>query len=110
VLHESWTSARGGSEGQSFNAVGPDGRWHQTWVDNGGSLLLLAGGLRDGRMVMSQEAAQNDGTKKVDEISWERLPGGQIRQHWRSSTDGGRTWKDAFVGIYTKRTATRGPR
>jgi len=26
-----------------------------------------------------------------------------VKQHWRSSTDGGKTGSDIFVGIYTKK-------
>ena len=102
VLHESWKSARGANEGESFNIYGPDGRWHQTWVDNGGTLLNLAGGVRDGAMVMSEETRDREGRLTLNEIRWEKLPSGQVRQHWRTSTDGGATWSDAFVGIYTR--------
>jgi hypothetical protein len=102
VLYESWTGAGGKSRGHSFNIFARDGQWHQTWVDNGGLLLQLHGGLEDGRMVMSEERMQPGGSSRLDEISWERLPSGQVRQHWRRSTDHGKTWSDVFVGIYTK--------
>jgi hypothetical protein len=102
VLYESWTSANGKSVGHSFNIYARDGRWHQTWVDNGGLLLELAGGLENGRMVMSQERTGPDGKPSLHEISWTPLETGQVKQHWRQSTDGGRTWTDLFVGIYTR--------
>ncbi len=102
VLFESWTSADGRSQGHSFNIHARDGKWHQTWVDNSGLLLELRGGLEDGRMVMSQVRAQPDGSSQLHEISWEYLPSGQVRQHWRRSTDHGKTWSDVFLGIYTK--------
>jgi hypothetical protein len=103
ALQEEWTSATGGYEGRSLNALGPDGRWHQTWVDTGGLLLQLAGGIRDGRMVMSQRHPAADGGTVLHEISWEPLSTGQVKQHWRSSNDDGRTWTDVFVGIYTRK-------
>jgi hypothetical protein len=103
VLHESWKAANGPHEGQSFNILGRGGRWHQTWVDNGGLLLELVGGLEAGRMVMGQEMTLPDGKTVRQEISWERLANGQVKQHWRSSDDGGETWRDIFVGIYTKK-------
>lgn len=105
VLHESWRSTSGKSEGHSFNVYGRDGKWHQTWVDNGGTLLELVGGLEAGRMVMSQERVGPDGNKALHEISWTKLETGQVKQHWRVTTDGGETWNDAFVGIYTRMTA-----
>ena len=77
--------------------------WHQTWVDANGTLLLLDGGLIDGRMVLTGETPARDGTGTVrHEISWEPLETGQVRQVWRMSRDGGNTWTDAFVGIYTR--------
>ena len=103
VLRESWTSATRSYAGRSFNVYGRDGQWHQTWVDNGGLLLELVGGLKDGRMVMSQDMTQPDGTTVRHEISWEKLSTGQVKQHWRTSSDDGRSWTDAFVGIYTRR-------
>jgi hypothetical protein len=101
VVHESWRSANGKSVGQSFNIYAQDGKWHQTWVDNSGALLQLTGGLVDGRMVMSQRMTRPDGTSILHEISWEKLEGGKVKQHWRVSRDEGKTWTDAFVGIYS---------
>jgi hypothetical protein len=106
VLFESWKSANGKSEGHSFSIYARDGKWHQTWVDNGGLLLELVGGIEEGsheRMVMSQERVGPDGKKALHEISWTKLDSGQVRQHWRVTTDGGQSWKDVFVGIYTRR-------
>ena len=103
VLYESWRSTSGKSEGHSFNVYGRDGKWHQTWVDNGGTLLELVGGPEAGRMVMSQERVGPDGKKALHEISWTKLETGQVKQHWRVTTDGGETWNDAFVGIYTRK-------
>ena len=103
VLRESWKSANGRSVGHSFNLYARDGRWHQTWVDNSGLLLELVGGLEDGRMLMSEERTTPEGEKALHEISWTKLETGQVKQHWRFTTDGGQSWKDVFVGIYTRR-------
>jgi hypothetical protein len=103
VLLENWEAASGKSKGHSFNLYSRDGKWHQTWVDNSGLLLELVGEFRDGRMVMGQDRTGPDGKPVRHEISWEKLPTGQVKQHWRSSADGGKTWNDLFVGIYTKK-------
>ena len=48
VLYESWTGA-GPSRGHSFNIFDPgDNKWHQTWVDNSGTLLHISGGIVNG--------------------------------------------------------------
>ena len=104
VLQENWKGAQG-MTGQSYNVYAKDrGVWHQTWVDSNGSLLLLDGGLVDGKMVLEGETPAKDGKGTVQhEISWQAMDSGQVRQVWRMSRDGGSTWTDAFVGIYTRK-------
>lgn len=102
VLHESW-SGSGGFTGTSLNAYDADRKtWHQTWVDNSGGVLLLDGRFADGRMVLAGES-QDEGSKVMQRITWERLPDGRVRQLWESSKDGGTTWTVAFDGYYAKR-------
>jgi hypothetical protein len=102
VLHEHWKTPK--MEGQSFNRFDPDrGVWHQTWVDSTGGILMIEGGLRDGAMVMSDNTLV--GRKDplvVNEISWSKLADGAVRQHWRVTKDGGRTWTTAFDGKYVR--------
>ena len=100
ALEEHWRGAKG-STGKSLNMYyARDGKWHQSWVDGNGGRLDLAGGLDDrGRMVLSGVMPGRDG-EALHEISWEALGDGTVKQHWRVSTDGGKAWQDAFVGIY----------
>ena len=102
VLHESWKAGR--MEGQSFNRFDPArGVWHQTWVDSTGTILLIEGGLRDGAMVMTD--ANVPGRKPdaaVNEIRWSKNDDGSVRQWWRVTTDGGKTWTTAFDGKYVR--------
>jgi len=102
VIHESWKSAS--IEGQSFNAYDADrGVWHQTWVDSGGTLLLLEGGLRRGAMTMSdRNVPRKKDPLQVNEITWTPNADGSVRQHWRVSGDGGKTWKTSFDGKYMR--------
>ncbi len=73
--------------------------WHQTWIDNQGGGLVLEGGLQGSEMVLQSEA---DG-QQVQRLTWTPLPDGRVRQHWQSSTDGGKTWATAFDGYYSRR-------
>jgi hypothetical protein len=101
VLQEHW-SGNGGSLGSSFNIYDPVRKvWHQTWVDNIGTLLEIEGGLKDGSMVMSGEQQQADGKKLLHRITWTPKDG-KVRQFWQTSTDGGKTWVTAFDGLYSK--------
>lgn len=104
VLHESWTSATGGA-GQSHNIYSlQTGQWHQTWVDGTGTLLQLDGGLdADGKMVMRGTTKGQGGQDVLNEISWEPLEPGQVRQVWRTSTDDGGNWQVVFNGLYTRK-------
>jgi len=104
VLQENWKGAQG-MTGQSYNVYAKGrGVWHQTWVDSNGSLLLLDGGVVGGTMVLKGETPAKDGNGTVQhEISWQAMETGQVRQVWRMSKDGGSTWTDAFVGIYTRK-------
>lgn len=103
VLHESWKATKV-VEGQSFNRYDPDrGLWHQTWVDNGGSLLLLEGGMKGAEMVLSD--ANTPGRKAdapVNEVRWSKNADDSVRQLWQTSKDGGKTWTTAFDGKYVR--------
>ena len=99
-LREEWTGA-GGLRGTSLNVFAAKrGRWHQTWVDSSGALLLLDGGLRNGARVL-----EATGGPLRHRISWSRIHGDpdRVRQHWETSADG-RTWETAFDGRYLRTT------
>jgi hypothetical protein len=104
VLQESWKGASGMS-GQSYNVYdAARKRWHQTWVDDEGTLLQIEGGLVDGKMVLSGEHVSSDPPGKVlDRITWSSTGSGRLRQLWEKSTDGGKTWKTAFDGTYVRK-------
>jgi hypothetical protein len=103
VLHEHWVGSKGGV-GESFNIYdGATKQWHQTWVDNGGTLLSLNGGLVDGRMVLSGPGQGPKGEAITNRIAWEKLADGRVRQTWDVSSDGGKTWTNSFDGFYAKK-------
>lgn len=103
ALRESWTGAKGGA-GNSYNAYDrPSGRWHQTWVDNGGLVLRLDGTFAGGKMVLSGETRDSTGASVLNRITWQQTAPGAVRQLWETSRDGGRTWSVAFDGRYRKR-------
>jgi hypothetical protein len=102
ALRESWRGASG-SRGTSLNAWDAAAkRWRQTWIDAGGGVLLLEGGLEGGAMVMRGTTRGADGDVQ-ERITWTPLPDGRVKQHWQQSRDGGATWTDAFVGLYARR-------
>lgn len=102
VLHERYATDRG-YRGQSLNIYDASRKvWHQSWVDSDGLLLLLEGGIRDGRMVLEGQTVGADGQVTRHRISWTPNADGSIRQLWES-TDAEGEWSTAFDGRYTRK-------
>jgi hypothetical protein len=102
VLHERYDTGRGYS-GESFNIYdAPRKVWHQTWVDSGGLLLVLEGGVRDGKMILEGQTVGPDQKSTRHRITWTPNPDGSVRQFWESSGPTGE-WTVAFDGKYTRK-------
>jgi hypothetical protein len=71
-------------------------------VSNNGLLLVLEGGLVDGRMVLKGTTADSGGTVTLNRITWTPISPDSVRQHWERSSDGGTTWSVAFDGTYVR--------
>lgn len=103
ALRENWKGTRGVS-GTSYNAFDRRrGQWHQTWVDDGGSVVLLDGTFAGGKMVLSGESRDTAGARRLNRITWQETAPGAVRQLWEASRDGGSTWNVLFDGRYKKR-------
>jgi hypothetical protein len=102
VLHERYSTGRGYS-GESLNTYDAGRKvWHQTWVDDSGTLLLLEGGLRGHNMVLEGRTVGTDGQVTQHRITWTPNADGSVRQHWESTDDKG-LWSTAFDGSYTRK-------
>lgn len=109
VLHERYRTPAG-YVGESFNVYDASrGAWHQTWVDGAGALLVLEGGLRNGAMILEGETVGPEGST-LQRITWTRVEEGpdRVRQLWESSTDGGRSWRVVFDGLYRRKSGGAG--
>jgi hypothetical protein len=101
-LLENWTGS-GGYTGKSLNAYNAARKqWQQYWIGTGGGVLELAGGLVEGNMVLVGEHEVR-GQHLLERITWTPHADGSVRQHWEQSTDGGKTWTDAFDGLYCRK-------
>ncbi len=101
VIHERYTTGRGYS-GESLNTYDASRKvWHQSWVDDAGTLLLLEGGMVAGKMVLEGQTIGNDGQPAKQRITWTPNPDGSVRQHWEVVNAKG-AWSTAFDGLYTK--------
>jgi len=100
VIHERYTSVLA-FKGESLNTYDAGrGVWHQTWVDNAGTLLVLEGGMHDGSMVL-EGTVTKDGTTTRHRITWTPGEDGSVRQLWESQDAGG-SWSTVFDGRYTR--------
>ncbi len=103
ALLENWTGATGFT-GTSINKYNFSTKmWEQMWVDVSGSTLHIKGVYKDGKMVLENEqpAGKGKGTVK-NKITYYNNPNGTVRQHWEFSNDQGKTWQNAFDGLYRK--------
>jgi hypothetical protein len=99
VLRESYTD-NNGRQGQSLCTFDIGSKlWHQTWVTNGGQLLLLDGNLRGGEVVLSAVEHTADGKARHVRGRWKAVDGG-VRETADTSPDGGKGWKPSFDPMF----------
>jgi len=104
VLFENYRAGK--FSGSSVNIYDAErGKWHQTWVDSSGGLLVIEGGFVGGKMILAGETVdvEKPGGKIDNRITWEPLPDGRVRQLWETTKDKGTTWTTAFDGYYAKK-------
>jgi len=102
VLHERYETGRGYS-GESLNIYDASRKvWHQTWVDSTGLLLVLEGGVVDGKMVLEGTITGPDGKQTGQRITWTPHPDGSVQQLWESTGSDGQ-WTVAFDGKYVRK-------
>jgi len=102
VIHEHYTTDHGYS-GESLNIYDASRQlWHQTWVDNTGTLLVLEGRFTNGKMRLEGRTVEGDGKTTRHRITWTPNPDGSVRQFWEATDANGR-WGTVFDGLYTRR-------
>ena len=102
LIHEHY-STPGGYSGESLNAYDRGRKvWTQTWVDSGGLVLKLEGGLEGDSMVLEGKTVNRQAREISHRITWTPGEDGEVRQHWQSSAAGGE-WKTLFDGTYRRK-------
>jgi hypothetical protein len=99
VIHELY-EGDSGLRGESFSIY--DARrkvWHQTWVSNRGELLIIEGGLHEGRLMLAGHQLTQDNQQRGIRAYWWQDKDG-VRESSESSTDGGKTWKTDFDLVF----------
>jgi len=111
AVQEQWRSAAGGPNagytGTSLTTFDrARGVWHQTWVDNTGSVAVMEGALdAAGDLVLHRVAMPGDPDTARRRMTYRRQPDGSVRQLVERSTDGGATWTTSIDLVYRRRGA-----
>lgn len=102
VILEAYTTSTGYA-GNSMNTFDSQtGLWHQTWMDNGGLVLILNGEFDGKAMVLSGPGKSSTGEAILHRITWTPKAEHSVRQHWQTSSDNGQHWSTVFDGHYFK--------
>jgi hypothetical protein len=103
AITEAWTGTTGG-DGGSYNFYDPARKkWREVWVDRGGEIVEMEGGLIGGSMILVGPHTMPDGTVFQTRGTWTPNADGSVRQLFEDSKDGGATWTVSFDGHYVKR-------
>ncbi len=82
-------------------------KWRQTWVDDQGSYLDLAGGVKDGEATLANERTDPDGKTVIQRMVFFHIAPDSLDWRWESSADAGKTWKVLWPIHYTRRKTDR---
>jgi len=104
VIQEHWTDTQG-SKGESYTIYDAKrGVWHQTWVTDGGNLLVNEGKFAGGKLVLTDAKLGADGKEHVTQRwTWTKIDADHVTQIAETTTDDGKTWTVSFPGHYTRR-------
>ena len=107
AIREVYTQ-RDGLQGESFSTYDSSRQlWHQSWVTNHGTLLLLDGRLDGGRMVLTATVRDGKGGSSLLRGIW--IPArGSVRETAQRSVDGGKTWEPVFDIVFRPHKAANG--
>ena len=99
LIRERWS---GGGYGESLNYFDAHaGKWHQNYVDDGGSTVWYIGGpTGPGVMHMEGGYANVYGSAGLARVTWTKNPDGSVHHYIERSSDGGKTWSVYFDATY----------
>ena len=99
AVHEDYQQVDG-LRGESFSLYDINRKqWHQTWVTNRGTLLLIDGSAQSGEMVLSGVAHAPDGKAQLIRGTW-KPQGRDVRETAEVSHDEGKTWRPLFDIVF----------
>jgi len=95
AIHERYEQTDG-LKGESFSIYdGSRGVWHQTWVTNSGTLLVLEGRFDGEALTLVGSNLDAHGKPQIVRVIWKQQCKG-VRETAYISRDGGKSWNDYF--------------
>lgn len=103
ALRENWKSAVSKYTGTSYSFYNSQTKqWEHIWTDNqGGSLKLKGGKVKNQMILVGDEVLNKKGEKVINRITWTSNSDGTLSQHWETTADN-KTWATAFHATYKK--------
>ncbi len=107
VLSENFLATSGptkGYEGKSYSVFQPNARqWRQTWVDNQGGYIPLEGGREGDTFFFENRRTLPSGKTVQSKMVFHDITPDRFVWDWKSSLDGGQTWRLAWQITYRRR-------
>ena len=108
AIRETWMpfQGAGGTSISLYNAV--SGRWEQMWVGSDGRRVDFAGGVVEGKMVLTGywDDVVGPGQDALVRMTYSQQEGGAVRQFGEASVDNGLTWQSFFDFLYRPQSNT----
>jgi len=104
ALEENWKASAGGfgKALNSYDAVNK--KWKQFYVMSQGVIYEFHGEFKDNVMRMEGETIGANGAKVLNVVEHHFLADKTVRQFWKISNDGGKTWQPIWNAIFKKKT------
>jgi hypothetical protein len=100
AIQEYYESTQYNYQGTSLNKYNlREQRWEQYWIDVSGLTLHIAGGVEDGKMIMSNVMDTQQGPIE-NRITWYRDTPITVRQMWDQKKPDDAEWQTIYDGSY----------
>lgn len=105
AIREHWMPLQGFDGGSLTFIDHRTGRWEQTWIGGNGVRVDFAGGMADGKMVLTGYWDELIGPEQdaMVRMTYSLLEDGSVRQFGEASSDHGQTWQASFDLIYRRK-------
>jgi len=104
VVVERWDGGRGHIGENLFAYSDDEKKWHGLFADNEGRVhVFLEGEASPSQVRFSGPSQGSNGETFLNRVTIRRIDRDTVEQAWERSSDGGKTWTNAFRGQYTRK-------